>query len=298
MKTKTYLLLDVNNLAYRAFNTTKHLSYEDQPTGVIYGFLRNLHSLQTSFNTGRLVFCFDYGRSYREGLGVGYKTTRRTKEKAMPQEERLLKDEMRDQVDLLRKKYLPDLGFKNILYCSGYEADDVMASIVRKSLPFEDSRGKKRFHQAVMVTSDKDMYQCLPPNVTMYDPVKKSSYTLEKFLEEFKTIPKRWPMVKAIAGCKTDDIVGLKGVGEKTAIKFINGSLEGVTDKAKEVIRRIEEFTHSEEYKTNLLLAKLPYPETPTYVLRDDRCDRKAWMKLIDKLGMKSLEQEVPIFEE
>lgn len=289
MRGKTWLLLDCNNLCYRAFNSTRHLSYEDQPTGVLYGFLRGLHILQQNFNTSRLVFCFDYGKSYREKLGVGYKAARRNKEKQMPQEELSILEDMRDQVDRLRNTYLLKMGFRNVLYSGGYEADDIIGSICKRT------RTKKGYEsdQFVIVSSDQDYYQLLYPNVCCYDPVKKTTMTFGLFKKQKNISPRMWHKVKALAGCNSDNIEGLAGVGETTACKFF--SEESFKLPAPK-LTSIRSFLKTEQYKLNKLLTKIPYPECPIFDLVKDRCNRDEWLNITRKLGMGSLETQIPIW--
>lgn len=287
-KGKTYLLLDCNNLCHRAFQTTKHLSYEDQPTGVIYGFLRNLSRLQSNFNTSRLIFCFDYGPTYRENLGVGYKEIRRQKHREAPEEERLLVEEMREQMDKLRTTHLKKLGFKNVLSFKGYEADDLIGSIIKTNLYRMD---KHQYDRAVIVSSDKDYYQLLTDRVVCYDSVKGQCMTKAIFMKEYGCEPKYWARIKAIIG-KAGEVEGLKGIGIKTACKFF-----GKDPKLKdEALQQILDFMTTEQYTTNLLLSKIPYPDTPIFELVKDRCDRNAWLKFVRSLGMNSLEREIPIY--
>src|SRR5262245_51308280 len=108
---KTWLFLDCNYLAHRAFHSTPELFYRDVPTGVTYGFLRDVVTLVDLFGTTRIAFCFDCGVSLRRASCPTYKTTRWGK---MTPEEVELRNIFTLQLKHIRNTYLPDLGFKNI----------------------------------------------------------------------------------------------------------------------------------------------------------------------------------------
>ena len=113
-----------------------------------------------------------------------------------------------EQFDKL-KLVLPEMGFANVFEEKGYESDDIIASLVVGS----DER-------TVVISSDKDLYQLL--NWCNICDIKGSVYTKNMFIREYKINPSGWKRVKSIAGCNTDNIKGVKGVGEKTAIKYLN----------------------------------------------------------------------------
>lgn len=276
---KTWLILDMHYLAWRAFYTTGDLGYEDRPTGVVYGLLQYIGKVGREFNTGNYVFTFDHGKSIREGLGCGYKEKRRQKEKELTKDETKRLIGMRNQVDSMKKKYLPDIGFKNVFYQKGYEGDDLIASVVKYSLPKGDD--------AIIVSADKDLYQLLDHHISIWDPYQEKMTHRSTFIEKYGLQPKQWVFVKAIAGCNTDGVEGIKGVGEKTAIKYLNNE---VTEKIRYKIIESKEILDR-----NLKLVKLPYPGVRRFELQPDEFNRKEWIKVINKLGMRSLKDAMPL---
>jgi len=273
---KTWLVLDANYLCHRSFFAHGGLSYEDVKTGVVFGFLRDLIVLSKKFQTTRFAFCFDYGRGIRESINPEYKANRinRLKQLTIQQEED--RQTLQSQIRLLRDTYLPDLGYKNIFFQNGYEADDVIASVCRNV----------NIHvQCVIVSGDKDLYQCLAPNVVMYVPGTKELVTEETFHEEWGLAPHHWPKVKSIAGCGTDNVCGVPGVGEITAAKYVRGELP-VHHQAYKDIRAMRD-----EWKENRVLVTLPLEGCIEFVLTIDQVDGKAWDRLCRSLGMASLEE-------
>lgn len=277
----TWLVIDVSCICYRAFHSTGDLSYKEVPTGVLYGFFRDIVYLQDRFNTDKIVFCFDKGRSFRYDLLPSYKRTRKKKYASAPKEERRARAALKDQIKLLRRKYLKYLGYKNILSKSRFEADDIIASVV-KNLPTGD--------EAIIVSSDSDMLQLLKSNVNIYNPHQKRTVTKTTFLREFRIRPFHWVNVKAIVGCPTDDIKGVKGIGIPTAIKFLTHNLK--PGAKKDSILHNPGFS---QWSENIKLVKLPFPGTPVFKLQEDEVTAKKWIRLCKKLGMRSLMQNPPI---
>lgn len=270
---RTWLVLDTNYLACRAFYSQGHLSFGDTRTGVLYGVMRDIINLQEMYATHRIVFAFDFGLSLRRQETPSYKAKRVAARLEGDKLEQYTS--LQEQIKLLRKEYLPQLGFKNILYAKGYEADDVIASVVR-NLPGETDR-------AVIVSSDHDFYQLLSPDVLMYNPHKKIVTTEKSFVKEWGVEPDRWAECMAIAGCGTDEVPGVEGVGLKTAARYINGNIVPKSEAFKKISLA------SGEWSSNLRLVRLPFPGTPVFQLKKDEVSTLRWKTLAEDLGMGSL---------
>jgi len=280
---KKWLILDCNYLCHRAKWTTGGLSYENTPTGVIYGFLKSITHFQEYFNTPHVIFCWDSKYSKREEIFPAYKSNRKNKYKDMNEDEIKFEKEFRQQMIMLRKKYLPTIGYKNVFVQRGYEADDIIASICF-NLPMLD--------EAVIVSSDQDLYQLINPQVSFYNPVKGKVLTLQGFKKKYGIEPHLWGEVKVIAGCNTDGVPGIKGVGEKTAIKYLKKELKK-TSQAYQIISTAD----FSLIRRNKKLVVLPFKGTKNFRLQKDEISKEGWKKTIEELGMKSLKDKPPIFK-
>lgn len=235
---KEIAIIDCSALAHRVKYTLPNLEAEFMPTGVIFGFMLKVLEISKRFKTNQFVFAFDSDkRKYRrKKIYSGYKVPDKPKE--LTEENIYLNNLCYNQLDILRKEFLPKIGFKNIYIEKGYEADDIIANIVM------NNNGK-----FIIYSGDEDMYQLLN-YAKIYKPNKKI-YTKIKFLEEYRINPSKWYKVKAIAGCKSDCIPGVQGVGEKKAIQFLKK--EGTTNMRNKIL------SHKKMIKRNIKLVKLPF---------------------------------------
>lgn len=272
---KSWLFLDCSFLCHRVRFKMGDLSFQGVPTAVCFGFLRDVLYLQEYFSTNHLAFCFDSRKNLREKFYTGYKEDRRKKYTNYTEEELADLGAFRHQVKELRTTILPELGFRNIFVSPGFEADDLLASCCEALTGKDD---------AVIVGSDKDLYQLLSPCVVMFKIIQKKVYTEKDLAKDFCGIePSQWHMVKALAGCKTDSIPGIPGVGEKTAAKFLKTLLNEKSLAYKNVK------ANEETWRRNIQLTKLPYPGTPKVELVEDEVTDAKWRAIIKKYDMKSL---------
>ncbi len=276
---KKWLILDCNYLCHRAKHTTGGLSYENKPTGVIYGFLKTVISFQEQFDTPYIVFCWDSKVNKREEIYPAYKQQRKNKYKDMTDEEIQFEKEFRYQMKKLRSKYLHQIGFKNIFVQKGYESDDIIASICF-NLPMMD--------EAVIISSDKDLYQLIRHNVVCYNPQKNKILTLQGFKKQYGIIPEQWILVKCYAGCNTDEVAGIRGVGEKTAIKYIQGELKNHLKIYEKIHKQKSIFL-----KKNYPLVALPFKGTKNPYLQKDKVSKEGWRLVTKELGMKSIRNKI-----
>jgi DNA polymerase-1 len=268
-----WLLLDGNYLCWRSYHVVGDLQHNGLPTGVVFGYFKTILDLQEQFVTSRVVHCFDHGRSKRYEVYPEYKASRQSK-RDLSKEEEQSHLRVRNQIIRLRRDYLPVIGCKNIFSCSGYEGDDILASIC-KGLP-EDQ-------EAVIIGSDHDLFQLLTDRISMYNPKEKKTITVDSFRKEWGVEPEDWARVMSISGCGSDGIKGIDGVGEKTAAKFLRGELKFSTKAYKEIT------SNPQVMERNKSLVTLPFDGCPTFTLQDDKLDREGWERICDELGMKSI---------
>lgn len=262
------LIIDSNYLCHRAIHTTGPLSYRGMPTGVIFGFLNQLFTLGQAVRPDNVVFIWDSRKSKRRKRYPFYKNRGHEE----PDADLIAAF---SQFSKLRCHILPELGFCNNFIQSGYEADDLIAKLV-----MEEPEPK-----FITASGDQDLYQLLD-HTDMYSMPKSvqiKQVTKRTFTEEYGIKPKDWVRVKQIAGCSSDTVPGIKGVGEATAIKYLLGQLkpESVKYKAIEAGRDI--------INRNEWLVKLPLPGTKKYEIDRSSFDKFRLRDLYKELGFTKL---------
>jgi len=273
---RRYIICDCNYLAHRAKYIFGDLSDRGSATGVVYGFLRDLLTLRERFDSDRFIFCWDYGVNKRLDVYPEYKKHRKIEERA--EEEQEFEDAFQLQVSQLREVYLRTIGYRNIFFQDGYESDDVMAMVCKSLLPNVD------LEEAVIVTADHDLWQSIRRNISWYDPRTRELMTLHKFKNTYGIHPRHWARVKAISGCTSDNVKGIVGVGDATALKYLKHELNDTTkayknikDGWKDVVLR------------NKPLVKLPYKGTKLVRIVKDKVTQDGWDSVCKVLGMKSI---------
>jgi len=277
---RTWLVIDVSYLCHRAFHTTQGLSWKEKPTGVVFGFLKSIGFFKDEFQTDHIAFCFEHPHLFRKEIFEGYKAKRH----AANRDEAEIKSirGLQIQISELRQRYLPMIGFKNIFCCRGMESDDLIASIA-KNLPKNE--------EAILITADHDLYQCLRPNVAIYSPQARKRITKANFMRTYGIRPSQWAVMKAIAGCHGDEVPGVGGVGEKTALKYLRGEL----DPKCKAFQIITSKAGKERVRLNRRLVQLPYEGCPSPQLIEDSIDPKGWREVCGTLGMRSIAGVVPV---
>lgn len=272
-QTKSLLLLDAHYLSHRAKHIFGELQHKGSLTGVCYGLFLTVLEFMSIFQTKDVVFCWDSKTNRRRTLYPGYKGNR---QKELTPEELQFEQEFRRQIQTLRTKYLPQMGFRNNFIQTGYEADDIIAALV----------SKYRYqwkHKIIIVTSDHDLYQCIQPNVHCYNPQTHTRLTEKGFTKLYGLPPGDWAIVKAMAGCSSDNVRGIDGVGEKTAIAYLCGELP-VRYKSYLRIKQSKGLI-----RRNLRIVKLPLKGTKTRVLKPNRLNQSGWDAVTKSIGMKGI---------
>lgn len=268
------LLIDSNAICHMAKHSMGGLSFEEQQTGVIFGFLRQLLKISQLYPKSQFIFTWDTTSSLRKKVYPEYKNNRR-KEKTP--EETEFDSMIYAQFDTIRTVVLPTIGFKNIFHCEGFESDDVIARIIYAS---EDD------DQFVIVSADEDMYQLLWDNVKIYNPMKKQEYTELMFNAEYEISADMWTQVKSIAGCSSDNVKGIEGVGEKTAIKYLLGNLS----KTSKLYEKIVSEEGQSIIQRNMKLVRLPYLRTPKPTIVDsETLSLDKFMTICQRYGFNSM---------
>ena len=215
------VLLDGYSLMYRAFHALQSpMSAPDgTPTNAVHGFVMMLLKTVEEEKPEKLAVAFDvHAPTLRAQRYADYKGTR----KPMP-------DELRAQDPIIRE-LIVRMGLP-ILELAGYEADDILGTV--------SARCEREGREAVIVTGDRDSFQLSGEKTTILYTKKGISDTVRVTPEYIKEVyglePKQMIDVKGLMGDASDNIPGVPGVGEKTALKLIAqyGSLEKVLDTAE-----------------------------------------------------------------
>jgi DNA polymerase-1 len=211
------VVIDAANTLYRAFFALPPLrNSAGQPTNSVYGFVNMLQKVIREESPDHLVVVFDApGGTFRQRLFPAYKATR----EAQP-------EDLSAQFPLARE--VVDAYGIPILQIPGVEADDVIATLVALA-PSE--------FDVTIVSTDKDLMQLVTERVTLLDTMKDRRFGPAEVEERFGVPPGSLLDVRALVGDASDNIPGVKGIGEKGAAQLIRewGSLENLLAHAGEV---------------------------------------------------------------
>lgn len=218
------LVLDGNSIVNRAYYGIKLLSTKDgYYTNAIYGFLNILLKNQELCNPDAVAVAFDvHAPTFRHKMYDAYKAGRH----GMP-------DELRQQMPVL-KKLLSLLGYKTI-ECEGWEADDILGTLAEEC--------RKNGDECYIATGDRDSLQLAHGGVKVLLARTKAGqavtdiYDENAIKEEYGISPEALIQVKALQGDSSDNIPGVAGVGEKTALGLIQsfGSIDYIYENLEEI---------------------------------------------------------------
>jgi DNA polymerase I len=230
-ETETIYLLDGSSYIHRAYHAIRNLQNANGfPTNAIFGFTQMLLKLLSDKKPERMVVVFDAkGPTFRHDLYEDYKANR----PPMP-------EDMAVQLPFIRK-VVENLGI-TMLQESGYEADDIIGTLARVG----ESEG---FH-VVVISGDKDFRQLIRPRVSMWDTMKNRVTDYESLKTAYGFEPEKFIDVMGLSGDSSDNIPGVRGVGEKTAVSLVQefGSFEGVFESLDKITKK--------KLKENLTLSR------------------------------------------
>lgn len=206
---KKIVLVDGNNLLFRSYYATAYngnimRNREGFPTNGIYGFVNMMNKIIHEEKPEYIMVAFDVGKTFRHEKYEKYKDGRRE-----------TPEELKMQFPVV-KKILNAMGIKH-LECAGYEADDIIGTI---SLWCENDPN----YEALIVSSDKDLLQLISDE-TVVKLLKSKDYIMmdkKMFENTYGFEPIKMIDLKALMGDSSDNIPGVKGIGEKGAIKLLN----------------------------------------------------------------------------
>ena len=256
------VIIDANNLSYRWLQRPNYSNFGPD-------FIRTIQSLSKSYEAARTIVCFDFGKSYyRMDMHDEYKGTRKK-----PQDEEEIK-KYEDFFAVLNE--LPEQLDEEVLKFRGVEADDILAWITQNI--------SDKYDHTWIISSDRDLYQLVDENVSIFNIFGRREVTVESLIEDFNVSPSEYMLSRIIEGDKSDNILGIEGIGPKRAqtlareYKTLDALLEALPIKGrskyiqnlnagKEVLIRNEKLINLKRYCEDAITAG-KYGEEPLEQLR------------------------------
>jgi DNA polymerase-1 len=216
-------LVDGTSQLYRAFFAIRGLSNDEgTPTGAVYGFLTMLRKLLQDEKPEFLAVAFDLpGATFRHDRFAEYKANR----PPQPPDIHVQVPFAHEACEALR---IP------LLELAGYEADDLIATYARLA--------REQGFEVVVVASDKDLLQLVDGGITVLNPSKNVRLDRQAVVDQFGVPPERVRDVLGLMGDSVDNIPGVAGVGEKTALAMVAayGDVEGILERARRFVAVFE----------------------------------------------------------
>jgi DNA polymerase-1 len=219
------VLIDGHALAYRAYfamqNTAMSTS-KNEPTFAVYGFINMLLAVWKEYEPDYFVVTFDLGDTFRHKLYQEYKATR----DKMP-------DDLREQIT--RIEQVVQAFNMPVFTKEGYEADDLLGTLANQAA--------RQGLEALIVTGDRDAFQLVTPHIKVIYPGGRNRfnerivYDEAKVEERYGLSPQQLIELKGLTGDSSDNIPGVKGIGEKGGAKLIQqyGTLENIFDNLENI---------------------------------------------------------------
>ncbi|MFG0553279.1 MULTISPECIES: DNA polymerase I [Pseudomonas] len=283
------VLVDGSSYLYRAFHALPPLTTsKGMPTGAVKGVLNMLKSLRRQYPDSLFAVVFDAkGGTFRDAMFAEYKANR----PSMP-------DDLRVQVEPLHAS-VKALGYP-LLCVEGVEADDVIGTLARSSA----AQGRP----VIISTGDKDMAQLVDGHITLVNTMTGSVLDVAGVHEKFGVGPEHIIDFLALMGDKVDNIPGVPGVGEKTAVGLLTGIGGGLSDLyanldkvpalairgAKTLPNKLEEHRDAAFLSYELATIKVDVPlDVEVDALVCGEPDREALLALYTEMEFKSWVAEV-----
>lgn len=287
---KKALIIDGSSLLFRGFYAIKNLTTKAGiHTNGVFGFMNMYYSVMDKLNPDSIVVCFDRKEpTFRHEKYSEYKGNRQD-----------TPEELLGQFDLLKEL----LSAMNVKYIDlkGYEADDIAGTLAR--------RASEENYEVFLLTGDRDYLQLIDDNtkvvLTKRGITETKIYDVKTLDEEYGLTPKQMIDLKGLMGDKSDNIPGINGVGEKTALKYIQKykSIEGLYEhideisgkKTKEKIIDGEEIAYlSRELGT--INTNVPMDLIGFDILdcEPEEVDNEKLIKVLEKLEFNSFIKKLP----
>lgn len=219
-----FILVDGSSYLFRAYHALPPLTTKSgQPTGAIYGVVNMIRRLIKDYKPTRMAVVFDSKeKNFRHALYESYKANR----VVMPDD---LQNQIAPLYDLIRAMGLP------LVMIPGIEADDIIGTFAH--------RAKNEGLFTLISTGDKDFAQLVEDNILLINTMSQDIYDRDRVIEKFEVPPEGIIDYLALIGDSVDNIPGIRNVGPKTALKWLNtyGSLDNIIEHAAEIQGKVGE---------------------------------------------------------
>ena len=237
MKERVLYLIDGSSYIFRAYHAIRSLSTsKGSPTNAIYGFTSMIFKFLKDYSPEYLGIVFDSkGKTFRDEIYPLYKANR----DEAPDDFKIQVPKIFEMVD--------SLGIPQV-QIEGYEADDIMGTIAKEM--------EEKGISVVLVTGDKDFCQLVSEKVTLIDTMRDKKTGIKEVIQRFGVPPESVIDVFALSGDATDNIPGVRGVGEKTASELIGKfrTIESLYENLNELPQRQRDLL--EANKESAILSK------------------------------------------
>ena len=224
------ILIDGNNILFRSYYATAYngnvmKNSKGFPTNALYGLVNMMNKIISEENPTHIMVAFDKGKTFRHDKYETYKDGR----SETPDELKLQFPKAKELVEAMGINYFE---------IDNYEADDIIGTFAKKCNDNPD-------FNAVIISSDKDLLQLITDEVEvkLLKQVGNIRMTHEEFLNTYGIEPPRMVDLKALMGDSSDNIPGVKGIGEKTAITLLKeyGTLDNLYENIDSVKGKVKE---------------------------------------------------------
>jgi DNA polymerase-1 len=225
---KRVILLDSHAIIHRAYHALpEFMNSRGEPTGAIYGLATMLFKIITDLKPDYIIACFDLPKkTFRHEAYDNYKAGRAKADEALVAQ--LIKSR-----DFFKACSVP------MYECEGFEADDLLGTIV------DQLKNKKKDIDIIIASGDMDTLQLVDDDCVQVYTLKKGIndtilYNEKKVFERFGFSPDKLPDYKGLRGDPSDNIIGIKGIGEKTATTLI--SKYGTVENIYKILKKTKSF--------------------------------------------------------
>ncbi|MBQ1610202.1 MAG: DNA polymerase I, partial [Elusimicrobia bacterium] len=221
---KVLYIIDASAYIHRAYHAIRPLTTsKGVPTNAVYGFIKLINKVKNEQKPDYIAICFDHpSKNFRHQLSPIYKANRKQ-----------LDEDLIKQMPIARQAVnaMQLASFE----MAGFEADDVIGTVAKKA----EQQGIK----VVIVTGDKDLFQLVNDNIHIWNESKNIMFDSQKVYEKYGLYPNKIVDMLALMGDNCDNVCGVKGIGEKTAVKLINtyGSVEDIIANADSIKGKISQ---------------------------------------------------------